>query len=107
MGERKPRGFLFHHPERKLGGWLDMFRPNIGTVAGGAWVWVLPRASAWRLDSATHTALQLPGSEDLRDCHLPNGVSIKVLAPCQRYALGYQDGERLQANLIFDGVMPP
>jgi hypothetical protein len=32
--------FSFHHPGRRLGGWLHtMVRPNIGTVAGGAWVW--------------------------------------------------------------------
>ena len=101
--------FSFHHPERKLGGWFyNMFRPNIGTVAGGAWVWDDRAHLPWEiLYSANYTALQLPRGEDLRDCHLPNGVSIKVLTPCQRYALGYQDGERLQANLIFDGVMPP
>jgi len=32
--------FSFCKPERKIGGWIyNMFRPNIGTVAGGAWVW--------------------------------------------------------------------
>lgn len=32
--------FSFHYPERRLGGWLyTLIRPNIGTVAGGAWIW--------------------------------------------------------------------
>lgn len=32
--------FSFNHPERRLGGWFyTMARPNIGTVAGGAWIW--------------------------------------------------------------------
>ena len=32
--------FAFCAPERKIGGWIyTMVRPNIGTVAGGAWVW--------------------------------------------------------------------
>ena len=32
--------FSFHHPERRLGGWLYvMARPNVGAVAGGAWIW--------------------------------------------------------------------
>ena len=38
--ETETAWFSFHHPERRLGGWFySMFRPNIGTVAGGAWVW--------------------------------------------------------------------
>lgn len=101
--------FSFHHPERKLGGWFySMFRPNIGTVAGGAWVWDDSAHLPWEiLYSANYSAQQLPRDQDLRDCQLPNGVSIKVLAPCQRYALGYDDGERFKATLIFEGVMPP
>lgn len=101
--------FSFHHPERKLGGWFySMFRPNIGTVAGGAWVWDDSAYLPWEiLYSANYTAQQLSRDQDLRDCQLPNGVSIKVLAPCQRYALGYDDGERFKATLIFEGVMPP
>ena len=101
--------FSFHHPERKLGGWFySMFRPNIGTVAGGAWVWDDSAYLPWEiLYSANYTAQQLSRDQDLRDCKLPNGVSIKVLAPCQRYALGYDDGERFKADLVFEGVMPP
>ena len=101
--------FSFHHPERKLGGWFySMFRPNIGTVAGGAWVWDDSAHLPWEiLYSANYSAQQLPREQDLRDCQLPNGVSIKVLQPCQRYALGYDDGERFKADLIFEGVMPP
>jgi hypothetical protein len=30
-----------------------------------------------------------------------------VLEPCRSYALGYDDGPRLQVSLRFDGVMPP
>ena len=40
--ETETSWFSFHHPERRLGGWLyTMVRPNIGTVAGGAWAWYL------------------------------------------------------------------
>ncbi|MBX9609449.1 MAG: hypothetical protein K2Y51_24765 [Gammaproteobacteria bacterium] len=101
--------FSFHHPERKLGGWFyNMFRPNIGTVAGGAWVWDDGAYLPWEvLYSANYSALQLPRDQDLSDCRLPNGVSIKVLEPARRYALGYDDGDRLQADLVFEGVMPP
>ena len=101
--------FSFHHPERRLGGWFyNMFRPNIGTVAGGAWVWDDGAHLPWEaLYCANYSALQLPSDQDLDDCHLPNGVSIRVLEPTCRYALGYDDGERLTANLVFAGVMPP
>ncbi len=101
--------FSFHHPERKLGGWFySMFRPNIGTVAGGAWAWDDSAHLPWEiLYSANYSAQQLSRDQDLDDCRLGNGVSIKVLEPCQRYALGYDDGDRFKANLIFVGVMPP
>ena len=101
--------FSFHHPERRLGGWFyTMVRPNIGTVAGGAWVWDHNAYLPWEaLYSSNLTAQQLPREQNLDDCHLPNGVSIKVLEPCRRYALGYDDGERFKAKLIFAGVMPP
>ncbi len=101
--------FSFHHPQRKLGGWFySMFRPNIGTVAGGAWVWDDSAHLPWEaLYSTNLTAQQLPRDQDLDDCKLPNGVSIKMLEPCKRYAIGYDDGDRFKANLIFDGVMPP
>ncbi|MBI2799254.1 MAG: hypothetical protein HYX63_03040 [Gammaproteobacteria bacterium] len=101
--------FSFHHPERRLGGWFyTMARPNIGTIAGGAWIWDHRAHLPWEaLYSANYSALELPSTLDLAACTLPTGVSIRVLEPCQRYALGYADGDRLQAKLIFDGVMPP
>lgn len=100
--------FSFHHPERRLGGWFYcMFRPNIGTVAGGAWVWDHTAHLPWEvLYSANYSALRLPGHQELDDCKLPNGVSIRAIEPGMRYALGYEDAERLSASLLFEGVMP-
>lgn len=101
--------FSFHHPERKLGGWFySMARPNIGTIAGGAWLWDDSAHLPWEvLYSANYTALPLPAGQDLTDITLPTGVSIKVLEPCISYALGYDDGDRLRADLRFDAVMAP
>jgi hypothetical protein len=101
--------FSFHHPARRLGGWLyTMVRPNIGTVAGGAWIWDATAHLPWEaLYNANYTALPLAAGTDLADCSLPTGVRLQVLAPCMRYALGYADGERLQLSLEFSGVMPP
>ncbi len=101
--------FSFHHPERKLGGWFyTMARPNIGTIAGGAWIWDDSAHLPWEvLYSANYSALEIPVGQDLTDIRLPTGVSIKVIEPCMSYALGYEDAERLQATLRFDAVMPP
>ncbi len=101
--------FSFAHPERRLGGWLyTLARPNIGTVAGGAWIWDDSAHLPWEvLYSANYTALELPHDQDLNDITLPTGVSIRVIEPCMSYALGYSDASRLQATLRFEGVMPP
>ena len=101
--------FSFHHPERSLGGWFyTLARPNIGTLAGGAWVWDHTAHLPWDvLYSANYSALPIPHDQDLDDCRLPTGVAIKVLEPGRRYALGYDDAERFAARLVFDAVMPP
>ena len=101
--------YSFHHPGQRLGGWLyTMARPNIGTIAGGAWVWDDSAHLPWEvLYSANYSALPIPSRQDLTDITLPTGVSIRVLEPCMSYALGYEDGERLRADLRFDGVMAP
>lgn len=101
--------FSFHIPERRLGGWFySMFRPNIGTVAGGCWIWDHHAHLPWEvLYSANYTALKLENDLNLNNCQLPTGVSMRTLEPGMRYALGYDDGDRLRADLNFSGVMPP
>src|SRR5262245_1947526 len=101
--------FSFHDPPRRLGGWLyPLVRPTAGTVSGGCWIWDDRAHLPWEvLYSATYTALPLPRDQDLTDCRLPTGVAIKTIEPCTRYALAYRDGERLEADLRFDGVMAP
>ena len=101
--------FSFHHPTRRLGGWFyTLVRPNIGTVAGGAWVWDHTAHLPWEaLYSSNYSALQWPPGTDFADCQLPTGVSMRVLEPCMRYALGYSDPGRFEAALTFAAVMPP
>jgi hypothetical protein len=107
--ETETAWFSFHHPQRRLGGWFySMFRPNIGTVAGGAWIWDDTAQLPWDvLYSTNYSALQLPPDADLRDIELPTGVRMKVVEPTMVYDLGYDDGDRLRASLRFEGVMPP
>jgi hypothetical protein len=107
--ETETAWFSFHDAERRLGGWLyTMVRPNIGTVAGGAWVWDASAFLPWEvLYSANYSALELPADTDLRRATLPTGVSIRVVEPTRSYDLAYADGDRLQATLRFEGVTAP
>ena len=107
--ETETSWFSFHEPSRRLGGWLyTLVRPNIGTVAGGAWVWDDTAWLPWDVAySANYSALRLPADSDLRDIVLPTGVSIRVVEPTLGYELGYDDGDRLHAELRFQGVMAP
>ncbi len=101
--------FSFSDAQRRLGGWLYiMARPNIGTVAGGAWVWDDSAHLPWEvLYSTNYTALELPRDQDLNDITLPSGVSVRAVEPCMSYELGYKDEGRFEAVLRFDGVMRP
>ncbi len=101
--------FSFYNADRRLGGWVyTMARPNIGTVAGGIWVWDDTADLPWEvLYSANYSALRLPQDQDLDGITLPSGVSIRCLEPRSSYALGYDDPGRLTVDLRFDGVMEP
>jgi hypothetical protein len=101
--------FAFHDVEHHLGGWFyTMIRPNIGTVAGGAWVWDDTAHLPWEVPySANYTSLPLPPDLDLRDARLPNGVRIQVEVPTMAYRLGYDDPGRFTADLRFDATMAP
>jgi hypothetical protein len=106
--ETETAWFSFCVPERRLGGWIYvMVRPNIGTVAGGAWVWDDTAELPWEaLYSANYTALKLP-AQDLIDITLPTGVSLKTLELLRSYQIGYRDEGRLALDLKFDAVMEP
>jgi hypothetical protein len=113
MGDRwwmtETSWFSFCKPEEKLGGWLyTMARPNIGTVAGGAWVWDDKAHLPWEVAyNANYTALRLPRDQNLSDITLPTGVSIKAVEPTMGYELGLEDGEVCRMDLRFQGIMPP
>jgi hypothetical protein len=113
MGDRwwmtETSWFSFCNPAEKLGGWLyTMARPNIGTVAGGAWVWDHTAHLPWEvLYNANYTALRLPQDQDLSDITLPTGVSVKAVEPTMGYDLGVSDGAVCQMDLRFQGIMPP
>jgi hypothetical protein len=101
--------FSFHHRERRLGGWIYLLvRPNIGTVAGGAWIWDASANLPWEvLYCSNYSALRLPKEQDLTDITLPTGVAVRMLKPLESYSVRYADKERLTVDLQFDAVMPP
>ena len=107
--ETETAWFSFCHPGRRLGGWLyTMVRPNIGTVAGGAWVWDDTAHLPWEVPyCANFTALRLPEGQKLTNITLPTGVSIKALEPLTKYQLTFVDEGRLELALEFEAIMPP
>ena len=113
MGDRwwmtETSWFSFCIPERRIGGWFyTMVRPNIGTVAGGAWVWDDSAHLPWEVPYHRNlTALRLPESPDLNAISFPTGTTLRTLEPLTSYAVTYEDGDRYRADLRFDAVMPP
>lgn len=107
--ETETAWFSFFNAERRLGGWFyTMCRPNIGTVAGGVWVWDYTAHLPWEVPySVNYSALRLPRDQDLTDITLPSGVQMKCLVPRTSYLLRYDDPGRLQIDLRFDGLMEP
>lgn len=101
--------YSFHHAERKLGGWLyTMARHNIGTVAGGAWVWDDSAHLPWEvLYSSNYSALELQADIDLHNAELPTGVRIAVDQPTLSYRLGYDNPGLFTADLHFAATVPP
>jgi hypothetical protein len=101
--------FSFHNVEYNIGGWLyTMLRPNIGTVAGGAWVWDDTAHLPWEvLYSQNFSALQIPEELNLPNLVLPTGVTIGVLDPGMVYSLGYDDPGKLTVDLNFAARQRP
>jgi len=101
--------FSFHNVDRNIGGWLyTMLRPNIGTVAGGAWVWDGTAHLPWEvLYSQNFSALAIPKELDLPNLVLPTGVTIGVLDPGMVYSLGYDDPGKLTVDLNFAARQRP
>jgi hypothetical protein len=72
---------------------------------GGAWVWDDSPAGA--LYERREQNLPLPDRGDLRDVTLPNGNSIRMVKPLERYELTYSDPGKLELELVFQAIMPP
>ena len=85
-----------------------MVRPNIGTVAGGAWVWDDTAHLPWDvLYSANYSALQLPPEPTSTTVELPTGVASRWSSrPCATTS-ATTTAIACRRDLRFEGVMPP
>lgn len=101
--------FSFFNADRCLGGWVYLlFRPNIGTVQGGAWVWDDTAFLPWEVPYLTnYSSLRIDDGTDLTDAQLRNGISLQVVKPLSVYDLRYDDPGRLQLALRFEAIMAP
>lgn len=101
----------FNVPERDLAGWLyAQIRPNLGTVAGGAFVYDPSAHVPWELPyNAWFSHHRVPEPLDLMDVTFRSGVSVRCVEPGMRYELGYRfrDHETFAAALEFEGLTPP
>ncbi|MDB5423399.1 MAG: tyrosine-protein kinase [Phenylobacterium sp.] len=100
----------FNVPERKMGGWLyNQVLKNQGENGlnnGGAWVWDAGDAKAL-YERYAHDLPMAAGPRDLRDIALPNGNRIRQLVPNMSYHMTYADPGGFEADLQFDGIIPP
>jgi len=101
----------FNVPERSMAGWLyAQVRPNLGTCAGGAFVYAPGAFAPWDQPYfcwASHE--RLPDRWEFDDVTFRNGVRVKVIEPGIAYELGYQlrDERDFCADLRFVGLTAP
>lgn len=109
--ETETNWFSWNVPERRMGGWTYcQARPNANLCNGGAWVWDDTASFSWELPyHADYAGLRLPerSERDMRDFEWPNGVRVTMLEPLMKYAVHFEDSDRLQVDLVFDAIMPP
>jgi hypothetical protein len=105
--ETETAWYSFNVPERKMGCWFyNQILATQGVCNGGVWVW--DDSSAGSLYERNDQGLPLDAATvDLRDVELPNGNHIQMLEPLKRYRVRYRDEGRFEADLQFEGLMPP
>ena len=99
--------FAFMVPERGLAGTIyPVFRPNLGVASLGVYVWDASACEPWRVPYGLGLwHLPLPAG-DLDDLSLA-GLRLRCLEPLARYALAYEDGDRIALELDYVGLLPP
>jgi hypothetical protein len=98
--------FGFAAPERGLAGTLyPLFRSSLGVCALGVAVWDESAYQPWRARYARRLwHVPLPKGE-LDDLTIA-GLSIRCLEPLQAYHVTYRDGDKLDLELEYRGLIP-
>lgn len=100
--------FTFAVPEERLFGNLYLyFRPLLGSIGGGLWLFDDTGTTPW---DAPYVSFQhhlpLPDDLDMRDAQLPGGLYLRALEAGSRYAFGIENDE-ITAHLQFDAIAAP
>ena len=98
--------FSFGDPHLDLSGtFYPLFRRNLGVAALAVAVWDASAHEPWRVPyHRTHWHLPWPQG-DLDDLALA-GLHYRTLEPGRRYRVRYRDGERLDVDLEYHGLIP-
>jgi len=98
--------FSFGDPRYDLSGtFYPLFRRNLGVAALGVTIWDASAHEPWRaLYHRTHWHLPFPAGE-LDELSLA-GLRYETLEPGSRYRVRYRDGELLDVDLEYRGLIP-
>jgi hypothetical protein len=101
--------FSFNVPERKMGCWLyGWVRPNMGNAGGGVFVWDSRASEPWNIPYYKYQYTQpLPPGSHLTEFSFPEGYSVKMIEPLQRYQLGYRDRDLISIDCEFSALFAP
>jgi hypothetical protein len=99
--------FSLAKPEIGLNGDIHYyFRPNMGMLNGGPILWDPSGTFTWNClyYNWSHLQAMPPGAQKF-DMTARNSLSVKVLEPLTRYAIGY-DQEGLKMDLVWEAIGP-
>jgi hypothetical protein len=98
--------FCFANPEERVSGnFYPLFRPNQGVVSLAVSVWDHSAHEPWRAlyhRASWHSPLPRTNLDRLELA----GLRYEVLEPLRRYRVTYRDGDRLRAELEYEGLIP-
>ena len=100
--------FSFFVPERNIGAWVYVsVRQNAGTTGGGLWMWDDTGTAPWEVPFFEGFSHLKPAKYENGVLVSPTGATITVIEPGMRYRIGYDDRDRIVADLYFEGAERP
>lgn len=101
--------FGFAVPDAGLCGSIyQIYRTNQGVMTTAVYVWSPGREDLRQLPYyRTFWHLPIPEGAQPLDCELPSGLSVTTEEPLRTYHLRYDDGDEIDLDLRFAGVLPP